>query len=120
MKLVKDSGPIHLGDNPSHHSPIFVKLDLGLLPVRVKSNPVRSKRPAWYKATEEQTAQYSEALGQKIDTLSMPNCLQCQDLKCKAAEHSGSRDGFVLDLLYFRNLPRHNPYGRRRPGQSQA
>ena len=29
----------------------------------------------------------------------MPNCLHCQDLKCKAAEHSDSRDGFVLDLL---------------------
>jgi hypothetical protein len=77
----------------------MLKLDLGLLPLRVKSNPIRPKRPAWYKATEKQIVQYSETLKQKISTVPVPSCLQCQDVKCDIVVHTEARDGFVLDLL---------------------
>merc|ERR1711867_381823 len=51
LDLVTDCGPLHLGDNMSCHSPIMVKLNLGALAERRKSEVVRPRRPAWYKAT---------------------------------------------------------------------
>ena len=35
----------------------------------------------------------------KIEALAVPNCLQCQNVKCKDESHSVDRDGLVLDLL---------------------
>ena len=77
----------------------MLKLNVGALPIKTKSNPVRSKRPAWYKATELQTAQYSEILLLKLAAVPVPDCLDCQDVKCASARHSEDRDGYVLDLL---------------------
>ena len=99
LQFVADCGPLHFGDNPSRHSPIVLKLNLGLLPVKTKSNPVRPKRPAWYKASEEQAKNYTEALREKLRTLPVPDCLECHDVKCASARHSEERDGYVLDLL---------------------
>ena len=99
LQSVTDSGVCHFGDNPSHHSPIMLKLNLGSLPVKIKSNPVRHKRPAWYKASEQQMSQYSDILMQKLESVSVPDCLQCRDVKCDSVAHSDNRDGFVLDVL---------------------
>ena len=72
LQFVTDCGPLHFGDNTSRHSPIMLKLNLGSLPVRVKSNPVRPKRPSWYKATEEQTKSYTITLEEKLAAVPVP------------------------------------------------
>ena len=99
LHLVSDCAPVHLGDNPSRHSPIVLKLNIGALPIRIKFNPVRPKRPAWYKASETQIAVYSETLTQKLAAVPVPDCLGCEDVKCASARHTEERDGYVLDLL---------------------
>ena len=99
LPLVSNCGPIHLGDNPSRHSPIMVRLNLGDLPMMKKSDDSRPLRPAWYKATKLQQENYCNTLKLKLQSLAVPRCIECQDLKCKENSHSESRDGFVLDLM---------------------
>ena len=97
--LVRDCGPIHLGDNMSRHSPIVVKFDLGSLPAAGKSAVVRPKRPAWYKATEQQVEAYRCDLARRLEEVRVPACLECTDLQCREEEHSAARDSMVLDIM---------------------
>ena len=99
LGLVKDCGPMHLGDNMSRHSPIIVKFDFGSLPAASKSAVVRPRRPAWYKATEQQQQQYKCDLAKRLEQVQVPACLRCTDINCSDMEHSKARDGLVLDLL---------------------
>ena len=50
LPLVTDCEVMHFGDNTSRHSPIMMRLNLGALPVRMKCENVRPKRPCWYKS----------------------------------------------------------------------
>jgi hypothetical protein len=77
----------------------MVRLNMGALPRKVKTVPERRRRPAWYKASEEQQALYSENLQRRIQTVPVPDCLWCQDLQCRDPAHSEERDGFVLNLM---------------------
>ena len=99
LEFVTECNVMHFGDNTSRHSPIVLKLDLGSLPARERSNPVRPKRPAWYKATEDQANNYTKTLEEKLAAVPVPDCLNCQDIKCNSAAHSNARDGYVLDVL---------------------
>ena len=99
LEFVTDCDVMHFGDNTTRHSPIMLKLDLGSLPSRERSNPVRPKRPAWYKATEEQTNNYTKTLEQKLAAVPVPHFLDCQNVKYESAAHSDARDGYVLDVL---------------------
>ena len=36
---------------------------------------------------------------QKLDSVPVPDCLQCRNVKCDSGTHTDSRDGFVLDIL---------------------
>ena len=99
LEVVTDCDVMHLGDNTSRHSPIVLKLNLGVLPVKTRTNPVRAKRPAWYKATEEETNNFTHILHEKLAAVPVPDCLDCQDVKCASAGHSDARDGYVLDVL---------------------
>jgi exonuclease III len=98
LDLVTDCGPLHLGDNQSRHSPIMVKLDLGALPARRKVEVARPRRPAWYKATEQQQEDYRADLERRLQSVPVPACLECEDLHCLDAGHSEARDGFVLNM----------------------
>ena len=99
LEVVTDCDVMHLGDNTSRHSPIVLKLNLGVLPVKTRTNPVRAKRPAWYKATEEETNNFTHILHEKLAAVPVPDCLDCQDVKCASARHIDARDGYVLDVL---------------------
>ena len=99
MSLVTDCGPIHLGDNLSRHSQIMVRLNMGELTKKQRSNFVKPCRPSWYKATEEQREAYTEDLLYRLEAVTPPESLSCQDPDCKDEHHSEERDGFVLDCL---------------------
>ena len=91
LPLVKDCGPMHLGDNLSRHSPIILRLDLGALPTRQKSSTCRSRRPAWYKASEAEITCYKAELQNILEAIPVPVCLdfdECEDTKCQDKDHS--------------------------------
>ena len=96
-----DAGPVHLGDNRSRHSPIMMKLNIGnrrsACPKKIKGEKVR--RPAWYKATEDEKNEYTSLLEEKLAHIIPPASLDCSDVTCEHGEHSADRDRHVLDVM---------------------
>ena len=84
LELVVDAGPVHLGDNRSRHSPIMMKLNIDNLgsvcPKKVEGGIIR--KPAWYKATDDDKQEYTMLLNEKLSSLVPPACLDCSDMEC--------------------------------------
>ena len=101
LDLVTDAGPIHLGDNPSRHSPIIMKLNIGNLKSSCPTKPLSSaiRKPAWYKATSDQKLEYTALLNEKLLELVPPESLYCCDVTCQCTDHSDDRDKYVLDIM---------------------
>ena len=89
--MIADCGVIHLGDNPSRHKPIVLKLNVGNIPVKSKEEVTRCKKPAWYKATQENKDQFTSDLD-RMSCLLQPDTLHCLDSNCSDATHSRERD----------------------------
>ena len=96
---ITDAGPVHLGDNPSRHSPIMLKLAVGSLPTRKQSSKSTPRRPAWYKASEAEINTFTYILHEKLADLRPPPELDCLDPHCNQADHIQARDSFLLDVL---------------------
>ena len=96
---VLDCGVLHLGDNPSRHSPIMLKLNLGSIPKRQITKEVRGKKPAWYKAGQEDRDMFTSDLSDRLSSLTSPHSIQCSNTICKDPTHSEERDSYVLDVL---------------------
>ena len=77
----------------------MVKLNLGALAERRKTEAVRPRRPAWYKATEQQQADYRIDLDERLKRVALPDSLDCRDTHCRDEIHSNQRDDFVLDVM---------------------
>ena len=99
VPLVVDCGVIHRGDNLSFHSPIWVKLQVGSLPIRNKMQPVSTKKPSWSKASADQVAVFTASLHDRLQALSVPPGVYCGDVHCSAHGHSSETDTSVLDIL---------------------
>ena len=99
LAVVVDAGAVHLGDNLSRHSPIMMKLSIGDLPVRESKNLKPNRRPAWYKAEQEQIDNYTAELHDKLASLTVPDSLNCSNCQCDDHHHGMERDSFVLDLM---------------------
>ena len=99
INCIVDCGVLHLGDNPSRHSPIMLKLNLGLIPVKINLEEIKPKKPAWYKADQMDKDKYTKDLQGRLSTLIPPNSLQCNNSHCQDQEHSADRDSYVLDIL---------------------
>ena len=71
LKVVKDAGALNnLGDNLSRHSPIMIKLDLSNLPIKKKTEVVKKRKPALYKAREMECKNFKVGLKQKLQSKS--------------------------------------------------
>ena len=56
----------------------MLRINVGNIKMKVPSKPTPGpQKPAWYKATEEQVAEYSAVLEDKIDQLVVPNSVVC-------------------------------------------
>ena len=99
LPLVVDCGVIHRGDNLSFHSPIWVKLQVGQLPLKKRATASDQKKPSWSKASQEQVDAYTTALQDRLAAVQVPPSLMCQDVHCKEAAHTEQRDSMVLDML---------------------
>ena len=100
LDLIEDAGPVHLGDNPSRHSPIMMKIKVDKVKKKVKPADIPlPRRPAWYKATQDHKDQYTDQLDLRLRALDVPGSLSCLDVSCKCEEHGMARDSHVLDIL---------------------
>ena len=100
IDLVTDAGPVHLGDNLSRHSPVMMKIKLQDILARTKQpEQPRLRKPAWFKASEEEKNQYTTLLDQKLNDLAAPASLSCSDVNCKQEDHTADRDKHVIDVM---------------------
>ena len=99
LNVIQDAGALHIGDNPSRHSPIYLKFDVGILPLNKVSYNKNIRKPAWYKAENEQIDEYTLHLSDNLRRLQVPSCLNCVNVNCEDKSHSDIRDGYMLDLL---------------------
>ena len=88
-----------MGDNPSRHSPIYVKFNFGNIPANSGTKEKICKKPAWYRANNEDIEFYTETLHNKMKGIFIPDCLYCTDIVCKDKEHSANRDSLMMDIL---------------------
>ena len=99
ISLVEDCGVVHRGDNLSFHSPIWVKLRVGALPIRNKVQPANTKKPSWSRASAEQVATFTATLHDRLQALSVLPGVHCTDVHCSDSSHSSDTDSLVLDVL---------------------
>ena len=97
--LLEGCGVIHRGDNLSVHSPIWLKLQVGDLPLKKQTRTRNIKKPSWSKADKEQVYNYTSTLQEKLQAIQVPLSLNCQDVHCQRSEHSVDRDNMVVDIL---------------------
>ena len=96
FESVVEAGVIHSGMNQSNHSPIYTKIQVGKLNTGLEF--IKSeKRVAWDKATDMAIRNYKTSLSEKLNTLALPDCHDCQNLNCK--DHNHSIEEYTLDVL---------------------
>ena len=119
LSYIVDAGVMHFGDNPSRHSPIILKLNLGEIPLNVPYSISKQRRPAWYKAKEEDIDEYTASLHAKLGQIDVPESLKCQNPNCQSVQHSQERDSYMLDVLTsiietsYAKIPLSNAGGRK-------
>ena len=101
LDRVEDAAPIHCVTNQSRHSPIMMKV---LLPALVQRRArtedcSRPKRPAWYKASEEDKNRFTAKVNEKLKHIEAPASILCEDVNCTHSGHTDERDSYVIDLL---------------------
>ena len=99
LSLVCGAGVIHRGDNMSRHSPIWLKLDLGILPKKLSVSERVPIKPSWSKASVADIEGYTSDLRNKLGALSSPGSLSCVQPNCTDHCHSQDRDTYMLDIL---------------------
>ena len=99
LPLVESCGAVHRGDNFSRHSPIWLTLNLGALPPRSRVCRSAPRRPAWSRATEVEIDNFTTDMQARLENISQPETLNCQDPLCSDTKHSENRDSFMLDIL---------------------
>ena len=101
LPYVEDAGPMHLGDNPSGHSPILLSLRVENIPKKqMEEKEVRvPRRLAWEKAEVNELREYKLGLQERLESLKEPVSLGCQDVSCQDHKHSQERDSYVLDVV---------------------
>ena len=99
LSHVLDCGVVHRGDNLSSHSPIWVKLKVGALPLKQTAITRPQIKPSWSQATKEHVDDYTAALYDKLLHVKVPGSLLCQDVSCQDRCHVEDRDSLTLDIL---------------------
>ena len=96
FRSVAEAGVVHSGNNPSNHSAIYSKLQVGELNVAVE-NIKPEKRVNWAKASDIAVENYKVKLSLKLNSISLPECLNCQDLQCNI--HSNNLEDYTMDVM---------------------
>ena len=95
---VTEAGVIHCGQNMSNHSPIYCKLQVEALDhaQEVITPPLRS---SWDKASDSARKDFKILLAEKLNTLQLPSCVHCLDIKCQDLHHRDEMEDYTLGLM---------------------
>ena len=91
---ILDAGVLHLVQNMSDHEVNYVKIksaNIEIVSDRNDKNPVKSK-PSWKEASEDNKLEYQGVLFKRLNSMEIPECLSCEDPKCKSDEHVSDID----------------------------
>ena len=100
VPLVAECGVVERGDNLSRHCPIWVKIQLGSLPIRPSASRAWvPRKPCWSKANTEELDNYTSNLECKLHSLKLPDSVWCADPHCCDESHCQDRDELVLEML---------------------
>ena len=100
LDCVIDAGAMHFGDNLSRHSPIMIKLKIPKLTEKVQTpNNIEFRRPAWYKANQDEKNLYRAALSKNLANLQLPESIHCCSTNCDSSDHTKERDRLLLDIV---------------------
>ena len=79
----------------------MLKLSVGDLQSREEVELPRPRRPAWYKATDDNKSEFTSQLDDKVRHIQRerPDSLNCQDVHCQDNKCRDDRDSYLLDLL---------------------
>ena len=87
-ECVVRAGVKHSGQNISGHSPIFLVLDVGMLPKKIQPSFVKYPKQIWRKATFQDKLGYKQDLKNSLNGLVSPEeCLRCCDVNCRSENH---------------------------------
>ena len=96
LNSVTEAGVIHTGENPSNHSPIFAKLEIGFIDGSTESVK-NEKRVSWKKSSAEAHEHFLNTLANKLEHLDVPDCINCRDVHCTI--HMEQIESYTMDLL---------------------
>ena len=97
---VVDAGVLHLPQNMSNHSPVFLIMKVHGMLARTHSPPVIHAKLSWKKASQEQRDKYRMSLENNLKSLEIPDCYEkCFNVHCKNVNHNKTCDEFLISLL---------------------
>ena len=96
FNCVAEAGVIHSGDNTSCHSSIFDKFNLGNIDF-TSEKIINPKKVNWSKASEEAKKHYLNTLASKLESVVVPDCVQCVDLYCTV--HTEQLEEYTMNVL---------------------
>ena len=99
LQYVVAAGPMHLGDNPSGHSPIMLSLNVGSIPKRPVDEEVRvPRRLAWDRAQEPELKAFTTQLSEQLQKLEEPQSMSCTDVPIRGTVMKGTNMFLTLCL----------------------
>ena len=110
---IVDAGVTHRGDNVSGHSPIFIVIDVGLVPKKIQPSFKKYPKQNWRKATLSDNLDYKQEMADSLSDLEYPHeCLDCRNVKCRSEDHRVAIDDYILNILeIIERSTKHNiPY----------
>ena len=104
--IVIDAGVIHLAENLSNHSPIFMKIELPPFKCNKPSsenetNNLQPKNhaPNWNKATKNEIDNFLNELESNLNSIKFSEGLMCNDVHCNNVQHRVDITVYTLTLL---------------------
>ena len=94
--IISEAGVIHSGANNSNHSAIFAKLAIGEINLSKEKN-IAPKHVDWSAATEAAKLDYKTRLAEQLNTITIPDCVLCQDVHCK--DHVENIEEYTMSIL---------------------
>ena len=84
---VTNGGVLHISDNTSRHSPVWIKVEVSGLDRR-KEEAVITEKVSWNKSTEEMKKNFSSDVDQSIKSIDIPyEALTCENIRCQLEDH---------------------------------
>ena len=121
--IVSDAGVIHLGDNVSGHSPIYLKLNIGSLPEHQAQARQYSAKQNWRKATNEDKGKFKASVSNNLANIEMPAAvIDCSNVNCTDPTHRINIDSYTIDIMKCleSSAESHIPYTRSKPSKPSA